>query len=292
MKKMLVIASVILSATISFAQSSTVSASNSASTTGAGTLAAPSTIVEPIKKASKWSSSLFYAPYAGLTDANRGDANDSYATDAFVQVRRDIGNGQKLALRVNGAYNSTDATRNDEWALMDPQFLYSFPVFASTLRLSLPVSDFSQDVGKYELRYNGGNDLFQSGKFTVTSLVEGRVYTYTEEEDGQRSTRARLGASAIYEINSFISPYVLAFYQSDSYFHGAGQASQKGKKLANPESRIDTTVVDAGAEMNLIPKTLHLNAYVEQERRRDVGADKQLFAESDSSYYLEFTLSM
>ncbi|MEK6555405.1 MAG: hypothetical protein AABZ31_09205, partial [Bdellovibrionota bacterium] len=251
MKKMLVIASVILSSTIAFAQSSSTSAATSASS---GTIAAPATIIEPIKNPSKWSTSLYYGAYSDLNKANYGEVEDNYAADAFVQVRRDIGNGQKLALRVNAMRNQTDRTQTDEWDLFDPQFLYSFPVFASTLRLSLPVSDWSQDIGRYELRYNGGHDMFQSGKFTVSSLVEARAYAYTEEEDGQRAWRGRLGASAIYEINKYVSPYVAALYQADGNYHGTGLTLDG--RMSDKKERVDSTLLDLGAEINIIPKVL------------------------------------
>lgn len=290
-----------LSAVIALAASSAVAQESSepsegatssgiSSPAGEGSLAAPGTILEPVKRFKDWTGAVFYSPYSGFQTVNRGEAADNYVADAFVQARRDIGGGQRMALRVNAHRNQTDADQNDEWALGDPQLIYTNPFFASTFRLSFPVMEWSQDIGRYELRYNGGWDIAKQGRMTVSGLTEARGYAYTEQNDGQRAWRGRLGASAMYEINSIVSPYVVALYQIDGNYGGEGLEVEGG--MGNPASRVDKTIVDLGAEVNLIPKVLHLNAFIEQERRRDAGADKELFAEADSTYYLEFTLSL
>ncbi len=290
MKLLILTLTVSFGASAALAQSSTVSAQAAATSASTGTLAAPSSIIEPIKNPKKWSTTAYYGVYNGVNKVNSGDADSGEAADAFVQLRRDIGNGQKLALRVSGMYNQTDGTREDEWALYDPQFIYSFPIFQSSFRLSMPVSEWSQDIGRIELRYNGGHDMFQSGKFTVSSLVESRAYAYTKEEDGQRSFRNRLGASATYEVNPYFSPYFAAIYEVNNYYHGVGQNIEGN--MRDRQEKLDVTYLDLGAEINVIPKVLNINAYIEQARARSSGADQEIFNEDQTAYNVEFMLSM
>jgi hypothetical protein len=284
-----------------FAQSTT--STSNLSKTDAGTLTAPTSIVDSIQKPTKWSASAFYGMYQSVRSINDGiydgvqnskgefrGNNSGIAADAYVQVRRDIGNGQKLALRVSGMQNQTDFRRNDEWSLWDPQILYSFPVFASTLRLSFPVSEWSQDIGRWELRYNGGNDILQAGKFTLSSLVEARAYAYTVEEDGQRSYRARAGGSANYEISQYFEPYFSALYEWNGFYHGLGQNIEG--EMVDRQELLEITHLYLGAVINPIPKFLSINAYIEDARARSRGVDKNLFDEEHSIYNLEFSISM
>lgn len=275
---------------VALAQSSSATISSEAASSSAGAIAAPISVAAPAQ-AKKWSAMAYYGAYSDVSVVNRQDeVQENYQADAFVQVRRDIGNGQKLAFRVNAMRNQTDATKTDEWALFDPQFIYSFPVFASSLRLNLPVSEWSREVGRLELRYNGGNDLYKSGAFTLSSSVEGRAYSYYKEEDGQRSWRGRLGATAMYEVNSVFSPYVAAIHEWNKYYHGLG-VNIEGT-LRDRDEMVRIAYLDVGAEFNVIPKVLNINAYVEQARVGNISADKNLLAEDQSAYNIEFTLSM
>lgn len=279
-----------------WAQGSTAESSTTVGSANTGTIAAPASLIEPIKKAKKWTGTAYYGIYNDVSAVNRGDQDagnggQGAMADAFVQVRRDIGNGQKLALRINAMYNQMDDSKQSEWEMYDTQFLYSFPIFASTLRLSIPTSKWGKEIGRHELRYNGGNDMLQAGKFTLSSIVEARAYAYTKEEDGQRSVRGRLGASGAYEVNKYFTPYLAGIYEVNKYYHGTGM-NIVGNPTKDRQEKVDITYLDLGAEFNVIPKLLHINAYIEQARARSNSADQELFNEDQTAYNVEFTLSM
>jgi hypothetical protein len=278
MKKMLVIASVILSATISFAQSST-SASGS-------TISAPVSVAQPTKKV--WSGEFYLGNWGGVRSRNEGSANDSSSTDIYADLRRDIGNGQSLAVRLNAQRYQRDDADGDKLVMADPQLFYRNKNFySSTLRLSFPVLEHSKETGRYELRYNAGTDLYSAGKFNAALILEARAYAYSENGDGQRSGRTRNGVGMAYALNDIVSPFFNALYDVRWNNSGTGIKSSNVAKTSDPASLERKHYFELGADVTLIPKVLSLMAYVAQER--DFDAATELFEQNETEYNLELT---
>src|SRR5687768_7566612 len=109
MKNVLVTASVILASTIAFAQSQTSTNISAPATTG-GSINAPveTATVAPKKK-------LSFSAYAGywgdVNAVNRGE-NGANGLDLYFEGLKEIGGGQKLGLRVNGAGNQSDENQD------------------------------------------------------------------------------------------------------------------------------------------------------------------------------------
>lgn len=278
MKKVLVVASVVLASTLAFAQSATTSS------TGA-TIATPVATAQPTAK--KWSGSAFVGNWGNLDKAVSGDETNNFSsTDYFVEAKRDIGNNQSLALRVNAIRYATSDENNDKFQVADPQIFYRNKAFQSTVRLSLPVTDYAREVGRHELRYNGGMDLYQAGKFTASLLIEGRAYAYTSDSDGQRRFRTRDGFGFTYDVTDRIQPFFNAQYDVRWANSGRGISLTNINKKSDPKNLARMHWLDLGATFTLVPKTLEMNLYATQVR--DADSATELFEQSETDYNVEF----
>lgn len=305
MKKILLtIGSVLLAANFAMAQATEAqeTESQSKSTPGepatmGGSINAP--LATPV---SSWRNKMkfqaYYGVWGGVADVNDGN-NSGNGVDIYVQAMRDIGKGQALGLRVNAAQNQTNETADAyETRLVDPQIMYKNPFFHSTLRLSLPASEVSREIGRYELRYNGGGDLVDAGRFTLGYGAEARAYAYTKDEAGQRYARYRAILSPAFKVADKLSIISAAIYDVKFNHNGEGYGymdpsadvdAGTGKKARRATDR--RAVLDLGLSI-AASKNLLIEPYIEQDHGIDSDTAVKLFNEDNTSYNLEITLSL
>jgi hypothetical protein len=306
MKKTLLTISLLLAANIAMAQSTP--AAEGTDTQSKSTPGEPATFGGSVNAplatpTSSWRKKLkfeaYYGVWGGVADVNDGN-NSGNGVDMYVQALRDIGKGQSLGLRVNGSQNQTNETTDAyETRISDPQIMYKNPFFHSTLRLSLPVSEVSREIGRYELRYNGGTDLVDAGRFTVGGGLEARAYAYSQDASGQRYARYRAIASPSYKVFDQLSIISAAIYDVKFNKNGEGYGfldpsadvgAGAGKKARRATDR--RAVIDLGLSIQAIPKILLIEPYIEQDHGLDSADAVKLFNEDNTSYNVEFTLTM
>ncbi len=266
-----------------WAQSSSVSASP----TGAGAIAAPVSVAQPTAK-KKWSGSAYVGTYASIRSINEGDTINNSSTDYYLEAKRDIGNGQSLGLRVSAVRYSTQDENNDKFLVSDPQIMYRNKIMASTVRLSMPVHEWSREIGRHELRYNGGMDLYESGQLTTSLLLEGRTYAYTKNEDGQLKLRGRNGVGFTYKVNDRFEPFVNALYHTRWFNDGKGNGITTMNTKTDPNNLSRGHWLDVGATTTLASK-LKLYTYLTQSRAYD--ANTEILDKLDTAYNVELMAS-
>jgi hypothetical protein len=290
MKKFLLTASVVIAANVAMAQS--------APATGASV----SATAAPAKSwRDKMSFEAYYGVWGGVNAVNRGN-NSGNGVDMYVQALRDIGKGQKLGLRVSGAQNQTNELANDKYEtrLIDPQIMYKNPLNASTVRLSMPVTEVSREIGRYELRYNGGQDIVDAGRFTVGIGEELRGYAYSRDDAGQRFARARAILSPAYKLSDRLSVFSNMIYdvrwnksgRGFTYLDAGADINDASTK-SNPRNLDRRANLEAGFSITAIPDVLSVDAYVSQlQRVDDNNTAWKLFNEESTGYNLEFMIKM
>lgn len=321
MKRILLTVSVILAANFAFAQ-----ATPSASSTGTAAQAEPAGVDTETSSASKatpgepatsggtimapnnmgtksWRNKMKFQAYYGVWGdvgaVNYGDYSGN-GVDLFVQAARDIGKGQSIALRVNGAQNQSNENPRDQYetVLADPQVIYKNPYYGSALRLSFPVMETSRDSGRHELRYNGGADVVDTGKFTIGVGQEVRAYGYTEDQSGQRMARGRFIVSPSYKFSDRLATLTNVVYDVRWNHQGQGYGYLEGGNVDDVTTKKDPRNLDRranlelGLSINAIPGVLLIEPYVSQLQRVD-GDDAWTFLNPDTTgYNLEFTINM
>lgn len=312
MKRTLLVVSVILAA--NFAMAATAPAAEPAgvdtetSTATKATAGEPSTsggtIMAPGNLGTKsWRNKMkfqaYYGVWGGVEDVNRGDMSGN-GVDLFVQAARDIGKGQTLALRVNGAQNQSDENPKDKYetVLTDPQIIYKNPYYQSAVRVSFPVMETSRESGRHELRYNGGADVVDAGRFTVGVGQEVRAYGYTQDQSGQRMARGRFIVSPAYKINDRLSTLTNVVYDVRWNHKGSGFGYLEGGNVDDPTDKTNPRNLDRranlelGLSINAIPGVLTIEPYASQIQRVDGGAAWTLMNPDTTGYNLEFTINM
>ena len=282
MRKSLVLVAVVLSAAVAHAQSSTVQSAENGSS-----ISAPVASAQPTKKV--WSGEFFIGNWGALRARTEGSANNESNTDIYADLRRDIGNGQSLAVRLNAQRYERGDDDSDQTVIADPQLFYrNRNFYASTLRLSFPVLEHSRETGRYELRYNAGADLYSAGKFSTALILEARAYAYTKDEDGQRRARTRNGLGLSYTANDIVSPFANLLYDVKWNNGGRGIRVDNVNKESDPSNLVREHYLELGAEFNVIPKTASLMTYVAQTR--DFDSNSELFEQNETEYNVELTV--
>lgn len=313
MKRTLLVVSVLLAANFAMAATAPAAdpagvdtASSSASkatpgepSTSGGTIIAPNKL-ETTSWRNKMKFEAYYGVWGTVDDVNKGD-NSGNGVDLYAQAARDIGKGQTLALRVSGAQNQSNENPREKYetVLTDPQVIYKNPFYGSSLRLSFPVMETSRESGRHELRYNGGVDVVDTGRFTVGLGQEIRAYAYTQDQSGQRMARGRVYASPSYKFNDRIATLTNVIY--DVRWHHQGE----GYQFLDPSANVDDVStksnprnldrranLDLGLSINAIPGVLLIEPYVSQIQRVDSGTAWTFLNPDTTGYNVEFTIKM
>ncbi len=312
MKRILLTVSVILAA--NFAMAATAPAADPAgvdtatATSSKATPGEPSTsggtIMAPNNTGTKsWRHKMkfqgYYGTWGTVENVNRGD-NSGNGVDMYAQAARDIGKGQTLALRVSAVQNQSNENPTDKYetVLADPQIIYKNPYYQSAVRLSFPVMETSRDSGRYELRYNGGVDVVDTGRFTLGLGQEARAYGYTQDQSGQRLARARLLVSPTYKFNDRLSTLTNIVYDVRWNHPGVGYGYLEGGNVDDPSTKKNPRNLDRranlelGLSINAIPGVLLIEPYVSQIQRVDSGDAWTFLNEKTTGYNLEFTVTL
>lgn len=273
------------------------SATGSPVTTGSTISAPVETAVS--KKKSKIKTTSYVGVWGSVRDVNLGNT-EGVGTDLFIQGLKDIGGRQALGVRINGAVNQTNhSSASKETALTDPQIIYTNPFYGSYMRLSFPVSEISQKIGRYEFRYNGGSVLYKQGRFTLGAGPEARVTAYTVENDGNRYFRFRGILSPDYKVNKNFSIFSNLIYDVRHNHSGRGWAYlNPSADLTDPSTKRNPRqmarhgIFDLGFTFNLFQNKLMIQSYVEQNQQFESKAPLTLFNPDTTGYNLEFTLTI
>ncbi len=266
-------------------------------TTGS-TISAPAEMVAP-KKKSKIKMTSYAGFWGSVKEVNAG-RNEGIGTDIFVQGLKDIGGRQTLGVRINAAVNQTNqSSASKETALTDPQIIYTNPFYGTYMRLSFPVTEVSQKIGRYEFRYNGGSALYKNGRFTLGAGPEARLTAYTVNDDGNRYGRIRGLLSPDYKLNSNFSIFSNLIYDVRYNHSGRGwgyldPAADLTKASTQKDRRqLDRhAILDLGLTINLFHNKLMIQPYVEQNQQFESKVPLSLFRPETTGYNLEFTLTI
>lgn len=285
----LIVSAVSLSA---MAQSSTSTTAASATKANVletpGAIVTPATVIDQAKMKKKWSGAAYMGNWGGVAAIADGESSDASSSDFFLEAKRDIGNGQSLGLRVSAIRYATSDDNDAKLVPFDPQIMYRNKILASTVRFSIPVHEYSREIGRHELRYNGGMDLYTAGKFTTSLLLEGRAYAYTENPDGQLKYRTRDGFGFEYSVTDRFQPFVNTMVDVRWVNEGRGISLVNVDRVASrdPDNLQHRTWMDVGASIKAVPKVLDIYAYLTQARMFD--SNTALLDEQDTSYNIEF----
>lgn len=294
MNKNLFALCILITGSLAFAQSAplegaaTTSKAQIGATPGAGSVNAPAAAtIKPVPK--KWSTSAYVGNWGdiGTITDSKAPKNETF-TDVYLEPKRDIGKGQFLALRINGQMYQRGDSTSDKMVMGDPQLIYrNKNAFGSSVRLSAPVLKQSRITGRHELRYNGGTNLYTSGRFSVDLSLEGRAYGYTLDKDGQLMARTRNGVAFGYAVNDRITPYFNALYDVRWNNDGEGTKTSNVDEIANPANLVRKHWFDLGSSFVLAPKLLTLDLYVTQIR--DYNANTTFLDKEDTGYNIELS---
>lgn len=295
----------VISSAPSWAQIQTGSEIRDRATRGEPSTSAGSINTQIDTPSSSWRKNLKFEAFYGISGdvslVNRGETSEN-AVDFYFQSMRDIGKNQSVGLRLNGAQNQTnESNRENETVLSDPQILYANPIFDSTASVSFPVLETSRAAGRHEVRLNGGTDIVDSGRLTVGLGVEARGYFYTRDSAGQSMARGRVILTPSYKLAERVSVYTNAIldYQYNKpgsgyqFLDGAveGASSVKDRIKSDPKNLDRHVELEAGLSIEAIREKLLIEPFLSQVHQYE-EEKPSLFDEDETSYNLEFTLSI
>lgn len=263
-------------------------------TTSATTTVTNMEVVTPAAK--KWGLTLFQGVYSGIADANTGNFADSTG-DSFVDLSYKLNDLQKVSIRQNFWANQSDATVKNEYELYDFMARFSqskaFQIAGSDValesRIYLPVSDWSQEIGKIEFRQSMAFDRNLAKDLTASFGAQGRLYGYTKDQDGQRGARSFVDAKLAYELNKTFVPYALIQHEG-SWRHNGLALSPTGSRSEKPANYNGANLY-IGSAVN-VSDNFSLEVYVEQDRDLSKTDNYELFNQDESIYALEMAVSI
>lgn len=238
---------------------------------------------------SQWSGSVFGSMIIGTSGANRGDVANSTSGDAYVQFKRRLDADRSIALR--GVFLRAEGS--EALAFYDPYVLFTFsPFMGSTIRTNIPMSAWSREIGRHELRYDGVLELAKAGKATLSWATNPRAYGYSQNRDGQVSFRWQNDVALSYELNEKALAYFEVGYEARWYHSGKGQGFEdfnSDKAAKDAASKRFMRLLEVGFEFTPV-EGVWVAPYVAQGNIR--GTQFELFNDDELNYMLEVSASL
>jgi isopentenyldiphosphate isomerase len=293
-----IIVSLLATTFATYTYAATTTATSVAPTSGA-TISAPVTAVAPAAK--KVTLSYIAENSVDMAPANRGETGDNLESQQHVGIKYDLGNNRTIQFRQYFHYNMTDATKTDEWAMGDHVFQFVQAKAATVgaaevsaiARLYLPGTEYTREVGKYELRLTPMATQQITGKLKTEYVLGTRFYAYSGDESGQRGLRVLPAVELQYQANKVFSPFVAAFTDNSWYHTGSGIAlyGSRAGTLGNAPDNTNIFYTDIGTEIALAEKVA-LKVYVETGANLRSNKNYDPREEDNNAYNLELSASL
>lgn len=271
-----------------------VAVAQSQTETTAATVTAPITAVAPAKK--KWTASYVAENSAGMAAANKGNWDGAVESAQHIGLAYDLGNDRKVQYRQYFFYNTTNPKTTNEWALGEHMFRYTDGKvakiadldLATDVRFYFPQTSLLREVGQYQLRADNAVEQ-KFGKTTVAYGLGGRLYGYTNNDDGQVAARLTPSIGFEYASAKWLTPHASA--ATDHKWFNTGKGKNAEGEIKNPANNSDKFITDMGAKFSL-NDNISVDLYVETTKDLRKSADYYLFDDKASTYMLDFSASL